>query len=144
MHYNSFVKKKKKLFSFPEISLSSFSFFLFCSLFLICSLLSSNPNTILLLTSTSHIIVVHFFLWVAIRWVIWVFFFFFCCDQCLKEEVGSGSQRSVWVTARSMFMGFCWWVRCWLWVDGGGFGCVDGGGWMRVLILVGLMVVVVG
>ena len=26
---------------------------------------------------------------------------------------------------------------------GGGFGCVDGGGWMRVLILVGLMVVVV-
>ena len=30
-----------------------------------------------------------------------------------------------------------------MWVDGGGFGCVDGGGWMRVLILVGLMVVVV-
>ena len=21
-------------------------------------------------------------------WVLWVFFFFFCCDQCLKEEVG--------------------------------------------------------
>ena len=32
-----------------------------------------------------------------------------------------------------------WW--CGQWVDGGGFGCVDGGGWMRVLILVGLMVV---
>ena len=31
-----------------------------------------------------------------------------------------------------------------LWVGGGSFGCVDGGGWMRVLILVGLMVVVVG
>ena len=30
-----------------------------------------------------------------------------------------------------------------LWVGGGGFGCVDGGGWMRVLILVGLMVVMV-
>ena len=30
-----------------------------------------------------------------------------------------------------------------MWVDGGGFDCVDGGGWMRVSILVRLMVVVV-
>ena len=43
-----------------------------------------------------------------------------------------------------MRLGFYWQVWCWLWVDGGGFGCIDGGGgWMRVLILVGLVVVVV-
>ena len=41
-----------------------------------------------------------------------------------------------------MRLGFCWRVRRWLWVDGGGFGCVVCGGWMRVLILLGLMVVV--
>ena len=43
-----------------------------------------------------------------------------------------------------MRLGFYCQVWCWLWVDGGGFGCIDGGGgWMRVLILVGLVVVVV-
>ena len=43
------------------------------SLFLICYLLSSDPNTILLPTSTSHITVVHFLWWVAIRQLLWVF-----------------------------------------------------------------------
>ena len=55
---------------------------------------------------------------------------------------GSQQGQCFWVSG--MRLGFCWRVWRWLWVDGGGFGCVDGGGWMRVLILVGLMVVVVG
>ena len=45
------------------------------SLFLIFSLLSSDPNTILLPTSTSHITVAYFFWWVAIRRVLWLPFF---------------------------------------------------------------------
>ena len=143
MHYNSFVKKKK-IILFPwNFSLLSLIFFvLFSFSHLLSPLFKSkhHPSPNINITHHSG----SFFLVGCDPVGSMGFFFFWRCDQCLKEEVGSGSQRSVWVTARSMFMGFCWWVRCWLWVDGGGFGCVDGGGWMRVLILVGLMVVVVG
>ena len=47
-----------------------------------------DPNTILLPTSTSHIIVDHFFLWVTIRRVLWLVFFFFFL------AVGHGDRRS--------------------------------------------------
>ena len=85
LHYSSIVNIYIYiyiLFSFTNISVSSLSLFMFSSLSSfslshhLLSLLSSDPNTNLLLTSTSHIIVVHFFLWVAIRWVLWGFFFF--------------------------------------------------------------------
>ena len=65
LHCSNILKKKKiKCFS-PKFLSPLFHYF--CSLlslpslFLICSLLSSNPNTILLPTSTSHITMVHFF-----------------------------------------------------------------------------------
>ena len=83
LHYSSIVKKKKKnLFSPDANLLSPLSHFL-CSLlslpslFLIFSLLSSGPNTILLPTSTSHITVTHFFWWVAIRQILWLLFLFY-------------------------------------------------------------------
>ena len=59
LHYSNIVKKKKKLFHFSprNFSLLSLIIFVLFSLFLlcfsICSLLSSDPNTILLPTSTS-------------------------------------------------------------------------------------------
>ena len=88
---SSIVKKKKYFNQLSPKFLSPLSHYFYSllslpSLFLICSFLSSDPNTIHLPTSTSHIIVDHFFLWVAIRRVLWLvsFFFFF----------GYGSRRS--------------------------------------------------
>ena len=90
-----------------------FSLFLLC--FSICSLLSSDPNTIL----PSLWLLFFFFLGVGDgvgQWWLWflawvtmvvvVFFFFLGCDRCLKGllvVVGSG----VWVVAE---------VGCWSWI----------------------------
>ena len=129
LQYNSKVRivlqqysKKKKIYFihfFPRnfsllylIILVLFPLFpLFLLYFSIYSLLSSDPNTILLPTSTSHITMAHFFLvgydqasfvvvfffflvWVTV-WVSggcgfwrgslwWLLFSFFGCDRCLK------------------------------------------------------------
>ena len=70
-----FFNQLSSKFLFP-LSHYFYSLLSLPSLFLICSLLSSDPNTIHLPTSTSHIIVVHFFWWVAIQRVLWLFSFF--------------------------------------------------------------------
>ena len=92
LHGSRIVKKKKKSHMMRTFSL--LSRFL-CSLlslpsrFLICSLISSDLNTILLPTSTLHITVAHFFLvGCDPTGSVVVFFYFFVCDQCLEEEVG--------------------------------------------------------
>ena len=85
LHYSSILQKNNNniLFSFSPIFLSPFSHYFYSllsppSLFLICSLLSSNPNIILLPTSTSHITTEE-----TLRW----FFFslslslLWCCDS---------------------------------------------------------------
>ena len=70
------------------IILVLFSLFLLC--FSICSLLSSDPNTILLPISTSQWLIFYggfsgcFFLFFFFSFFVFCFF----CDRCLKEEVG--------------------------------------------------------
>ena len=77
------------LAAFPwNFSLLSLIIYVLFSLFLLsfssCSLLSSNPNTILLPTSTSHIIVEEMLmLWLTRLGSIIFFFFFSCCDAMI-------------------------------------------------------------
>ena len=89
LHYSSILQKNNNniLFSFSPIFLSPFSHYFYSllsppSLFLICSLLSSNPNIILLPTSTSHITMEETLIW---------FFFFslsLCCDAVILTDDG--------------------------------------------------------
>ena len=105
------------LFYFPQnfspLSLIISVLFSLFLLSLIYYLLCTYPNTILLPTSTSHITMVHSFWRVAIRVLFCVMvFFFFCYDQCLKEEVGMagflGCSDWWWIWWRSMWVtGFC-------------------------------------
>ena len=147
--YCSKYSKKKYFFIpfFPRnlspLSHYSVIFSLFLLSFSICSLLSSDPNTILLPTYITHhsgsvfpvgcnpavlCLLFFFFFWRGWQrgslWWLWFFFFFFCCDRCLKGlwvVVGSGVWfmvgSGVWVVVGLWlkWVGFGVWVRCCGW-----------------------------
>ena len=158
LHCSSIVKKKKKFmmpFS-PKIFLSSLSLFLFSSLFLlyffICSLLSSDPNTILLptSTSTSHTILhrwsftkplTHFHRWSFTRPLFHLSSHCSSTDSPSPISVVEASHDLSHISLvqslhRCWVLDFGFWRldQCgstsWVWIDGlglvdGGFGSVD-------------------
>ena len=61
-------------------------------------------------------------------WVLWVFFFFFGCDRCLKEEVGMVELGMAFCYSFDLNKGWIFF----LWVLSGGVGGCRGGsgrGW---------------
>ena len=48
-------------------------------------------------------------------WVLWVFFFFFCYDRCLKEEVGMAELGMAFCYSFDLILGCIFFVGSWWW-----------------------------